>query len=89
MAASSSSPSSSQAALSLASSLGLSLRPDWLEAAAAAAAARAGGGGHLSSTTSSSLSPLTAEALVSLVLNADLNLAGAGGSLSVDLEVRA
>jgi hypothetical protein len=75
---------SSQAAtaLSLASSLGLSLRADWLEAAARAAATAAGGG-NLSSS-----SPLTAEALVSLVLNADLNSAGAGGSLPGDLDVR-
>ena len=63
------------AALSLATSLGLSLRADWLEAA------RAGGG-------NSSSSPVTAEALVSLVLNADLNSAGAGESLPGDLEVR-
>jgi len=78
-----SAPPSSQAAaaLSLASSLGLSLRADWLEAARAAATVAAGGNW-------SSSAPMTAEALVSLVLNADLNSAGAGESLPADLEVR-
>lgn len=82
-----SAPPSSQAAaaLSLASSLGLSLRADWLEAARAATTAAGGGGGNWSSSASA---PMTAEALVSLVLNADLNSAGAGESLPADLEVR-
>ena len=75
--------SQAAAALLLASSLGLSLRADWLEAARATTAAA--GGGNWSSSSSS---PMTAEALVSLVLNADLNSAGAGGSLPADLEVR-
>ena len=84
MASSSSSPSSSQAALSLASSLGLSLRRDWLEAAVAARAGTA----TLSSTTPTLSLPLNAEALISLALNADLNCAGAGGLLPGHLEVR-
>jgi len=60
---------------SLASSLGLSLRPDWLEQASA----RQGG------AAAAVLSP---EHLMSLALNADFNCVGAGGALPADLEVR-
>ena len=88
--ASTSSPPAQQQALSLASSLGLSLQPEWLEAAARKAGmiGSATQSTTMASSASSSLPHLTAEALFSLVLNADLNCAGAGGPLPADLEVR-
>jgi len=87
MASTAPAPSSSQAqaaTLALASSMGLSLRADWLEAVA-----RAGAGTNPSASSMSMMAspPMTAEALVSLVLNADLNSAGGGGALPADLEV--